>query len=388
MPQTLSWDTSRTLIDAFADLGREFAELPAYSQSGQTISYKELLRLSRRVAAYLQARPDLAKGDRIAVQIPNTLLYPVVAWGILQAGMVIVNLNPQYTLRETLRQMRDAEAKAWFCADICAHLIEGVRQEWPIPLVVCCRLFELHPWPQRNIYQFVLRYRRKAIKPYSEYQILAFRSLLRQSSAKGWTKPDLGPDDLAMLQYTGGSSGIHMGAMLSHGNLVANMRQVQQFLAEQGQFAQEVLIAPLPLYHIFSFTVHCAASLLSGCHNVLILDGSNIKGFVSELRRVKFTIITGVNTLFYALLRLDSFKTIDFRGLKFSIAGGMKLDPEVGKSWESLTGSPILEGFGMTELSPVASWNPKAANKLGTIGKPMPSTEMRLTDASGRRIEQ
>lgn len=386
MQNTLTWNPSRTLIDAFEEFSTQFAKLPAYTQNGHTLTYSDLDRLSKRIAAQLQSRADLKPGDRIAVQIPNTLLYPVLAWGILRAGMVIVNLNPQYTARETLRQLQDAEVKLWFCADISAHLIEEVRRSFELPQVITCRLFELHPWPKRNIYQFVLRYRRKAIRPYSEDKILAIRSLLNSRAEKLYKRPDIKAEDLAMIQYTGGSSGTFMGAMLSHQNLVANMEQVKDFLSHQADIKNEVLVAPLPLYHIFSFTVHCAASLLVGSHNVLILDASNIKGLVAELRRIKFTIITGVNTLFYALMRLESFKTLDFRSLKFSIAGGMKLDPVVARKWETLTGSPILEGFGMTELSPVASWNPRQGNKLGTIGQALPHTEMEVRDLAGNKI--
>jgi long-chain acyl-CoA synthetase len=386
MEKTLPWDQGRTLIDVLSEVGSKFAKEPAFTQSGKTLTFAELLRLSRRVAAYLQSRAELKPGDRVAVQLPNTLLYPVVAWGILQAGMVIVNLNPQYTARETLRQLSDAEAKAWFCADISAHLISEVRKSYAPPLVITCRLFELHPWPQRNIYQFVLRYRRKAIRPYSDHQVVAFHAVLRAVSERRWVKPEVRPSDLAMLQYTGGSSGVHMGAMLSHENLVANLEQVRQFLNDQAPLAKEVLVAPLPLYHIFSFTVHCAAALLSGFHTVLIMDASNIKSVVADLRRVPFTVITGVNTLFFALMRLESFRKLDFRTLKFAIAGGMKLDPSVARRWQELTGAPILEGFGMTELSPVASWNPLNDNRLGTIGKPLPFTEMRLTDTHGQPI--
>lgn len=376
----LEWDRTKTLIDTLEELRKLYAKLPAYSQEGQTLSYERMIRLSRKVASYLQNHPELKQGDRVAIQLPNILLYPVIAWGVLQAGMVIVNLNPQYTARETQKQLKDADVRAWFCADITAHLIEEVRSSIHCPLIVVCQLFDLHPWAQRNIFQFVLRYKRKAIRPFSKQRILAFRKVLREGSSKTWKKPDVKASDLAMLQYTGGSSGVHMGAMLSHANIVANMYQVDHFLSDNIVKGREILIAPLPIYHIFSFTVHCAVTLLSGSHNVLILDASNIPGMIKELKRWKFTAITGVNTLFFALMRLPSFKTIDFSNLKFAIAGGMKLDPLVAQKWEDLTGAPVLEGFGMTELSPVASWNPKADNRLGTIGKPMPATEMRLTD--------
>lgn len=387
MAQKLSWDPSRTLLDAFAEICAAYSTQTAYSQNGQTLSYRELMKLSRDVAICLQSNPHLMPGDRIAIQLPNTLLYPVLAWAVIQAGMVIVNFNPQYTARETLRQMKDAGVKAWFCADISAHLIDEVRREFPIPLIITCRLFELHPWPQRNIFQFVLRYKRKAIRPYSEHNIQSFRSFLRSAGGKALIKPDVDAESIAMIQYTGGSSGELLGAMLSHANLVANMEQLKAFLTSGKALQHEVLIAPLPLYHIFSFTVHCAASLLIGGHNVLILDASSIASVVMDMRRVKFTIITGVNTLFFALQRLDSFKTLDFRQLRFSIAGGMKLDPTVAEKWEAITGSPILEGFGMTELSPVATWNPREKNKLGTIGKALPFTELELRNDLGQRID-
>lgn len=381
-----SWDQSLTLIDAFFKFTEEFGPDPAYTQAGRTLSYKDLRDYSLAISSYLQSREDLSPGDRIAVQIPNTLLYPIVAWGIINAGMVLVNFNPQYTFRETLKQLKDSGAKAWFCADISAHLIKAVRKECDIPLVVTGRLFELHPWPKKQIYQFVLRYRRKAIKPYSQHRILAISSLLKKSRAKAYRKPEVTPETLAMLQYTGGSSGTHMGAMLSHRNLVANMEQVRAFLKDETRVSRETLVAPLPLYHIFSFTVHCAASLLMGSHNILILDASQIKSVVRDLKDVPFTVMTGVNTLFYALMKLEAFRSLDFRSLKFCIAGGMKLDPDVARKWEELTGKPILEGFGMTELSPVASWNPLGKNKLGTIGKALPLTEMKALDEEGQTI--
>jgi long-chain acyl-CoA synthetase len=377
---SLEWDRTKNLIDTLEDLRKLYSKLPSYSQQGQTISYETMVRLSRRVASYLQNHPDLRRGDRIAIQLPNTLLYPVIAWGILQAGMVIVNLNPQYTAKETEKQLLDADVSAWFIADISAHLLDGVRPKIRCPLVVVCKLFDLHPWAQRNVYQFVLRYKRKAIRPFSKDRTVSFRKILQEGTSKPWVKPEIKASDLAMLQYTGGSSGVHMGAMLSHANIVANMYQLNHFLSDNIVRGKEILIAPLPIYHIFSFTVHCAATLLSGSHNVLILDASNISGMIAELKKWNFTIITGVNTLFFALMRLPSFKTIDFSHMKFAIAGGMKLDPLVAKKWEDLTNAPILEGFGMTELSPVASWNPKDDNRLGTIGKPIPETEMRLTD--------
>ena len=386
-PGLYTWDKTKTLVDTIEDVRSRYSALPAYSQQGKTLSYEEMVRLSRNVASYLQNHPELKVGDRVAVQTPNTLYYPVIAWGILQAGMVIVNLNPQYTATETERQLKDADVRAWFCADISAHLIEPVRVHLNCPVVVVCRLFELHSFAKRNIFQFVLEHRKKAIKPYARKNLLSFQKVLREGARRKWVKPKLDANDLAMLQYTGGSSGVHMGAMLTHANLVANMEQVNHFLSDGIETGKEILIAPLPIYHIFSFTVHCAASLLSGCHNILILDASNMATLLAELKRWKFTIVTGVNTLFFALMRMSSFATVDFSSFKFAIAGGMKLDPQVAEKWQKLTGGPILEGFGMTELSPVASWNPRHDNRLGTIGKPMPQTEMRLTDANERVID-
>lgn len=381
------WNPEATLLDYIDQALQIYGNNPAYSQEGQTLSYREMIVKSRAIAAYLQQHPGLKPGDRIAVQLPNTLLYPVIAWGVLQAGMIIVNVNPQYTARETLKQLQDADVRAWFCADVSAHLLEEVRPELNCPLVVVCRLFDLHPWPQRNLFQFVIRYKRKAIKPYARHQVISFRKLLRDAARKVWKRPEPRPHDIAMLQYTGGSTGVLKGAMLSHSNLIANLEQVSQFL-EQSSFirGQEVVIAPLPIYHIFCFTVHCASSLITGMHNILILDATQFSSLIRELSRWPFACITGVNTLFHGLMRFESFRKLPFHHLKYAIAGGMKLEPQVARLWEEVTGKPVLEGFGMTELSPVASWNPPLANRIGTIGKPMPWTEFRIVDDDGRTL--
>ncbi len=386
MVQTLGWDTKRTLIDAFETFTKDHAKEPAYTQNSQTISYETLKEKSRRIAAYLMALPGMKKGDRVAIQVPNTLAYPVLAWGIIQAGMVIVNLNPQYSPYETKKQLADSGANVWFCSELSAHMIEEIRREISLTQVIVAPLFALHFWPKRLVFDWIVRRRKKLIRPYSQNDVSDLTTILRQAKSRDWQRPFLAANDLAMLQYTGGSSGTFMGAMLTHANLVANMEQVRSFLSSQGQSAKEVLIAPLPLFHIFSFTVHCAASLLTGSHNILILDATQIKSVAEEMKKYRFTIITGVNTLFYALLRLESFKSINWSDLKFAIAGGMKLDPEVARRFETATGQPILEGFGMTELSPVASWNPKTKNKLGTIGKALPATEMELRSDDGQRI--
>lgn len=381
------WNPEATLLDYIDQALHLYGHNPAYSQEGRTLTYRELIVASRSIAAYLQHHPALKAGDRIAVQLPNTLLYPVIAWAIIQAGMVIVNVNPQYTERETLKQLQDADVRAWFCADIAAHLVERLRPELACDLVVVCRLFDLHPWPQRNLYQLIVRYKRKAIKPYARHQVISFRKLLREAKRKVWKRPPANPRDLAMLQYTGGSTGVLKGAMLSHGNLIANLEQVSQFLEDSSFIrGREVVIAPLPIYHIFCFTVHCASSLITGMHNILILDATQFGSMIQELKRWPFACITGVNTLFHGLLRFESFRNLSFENLKYAIAGGMKLDPQVARLWEEVTGKPVLEGFGMTELSPVASWNPPRANRIGTIGKPMPWTEFRLVDDDGRAI--
>jgi long-chain acyl-CoA synthetase len=378
--------TAKTMLDCLAAAVTEFADRPAYSQFGRSLTFRDIDRLSSRVAAFLQSLPHLQAGDRVAVQLPNILAYPVVAFGVIKAGMVLINTNPLYTPRETQRQLLNADIKVWFVAETAAYMVPMLAHELNNPTVVICELFTLQPRWRRWGMEFHMRYRKRAVAAYDRAEHLTLDQVLRRGKRRSWAPPAISPDDLLMLQYTGGSTGVLKGAMLTHANVVSNMHQVLNFLGVSIQRGQETIIAPLPLYHIFAFNVHCGLPLLAGTHNVLILDPTALRILLQELQRYSFSAMTGVNTLFYSLLRMDNFRAMDFTQLRFAIAGGMKLDPKVARQWEDVTGKPLLEGFGMTETAPVVCFNPPDANRVGSIGKPVPGTELKLVDTAGREI--
>ncbi len=385
-PEDPKSTAASTLFEFFDHACQEFGQRPAFSQFGCTLSFQQIDRLSEAVAAYLQSLPGVKPGDRVAIQVPNILAYPVIAFGIIKAGMVIVNTNPLYTPRETERQLKDAEIKVWFIAETSAHIVPLLHKSLQEPTVVICDLFAIHPRPKQWLMEFYLRHKRRAVAAYPRSKYIALQKVLSRGQRLRWQRPKLSGDELVMLQYTGGSTGVLKGAMLSHRNLATNIEQVRSFIAGSFRAGQEIIIAPLPLYHIFAFTVHCGTPLLTGAHNILILDPTALGALIKELSRWPFTAITGVNTLFYSLLRADSFRRLNFSSLRFGIAGGMKLDPKVAQHWQEVTGCPLLEGFGMSELSPVASFNPPDANRIGSIGKPVPGTSMKLVDAQGADI--
>jgi long-chain acyl-CoA synthetase len=374
------------MLDCLAAAVHDFADRPAYSQFGRTLSFREMDHLSSSVAAWLQSLPDVKPGDRVAVQLPNVLAYPVIAFGIIKAGLVLVNTNPLYTPRETQRQLLNADIKVWFVAETAAYIVSMLAHELKDPLVVICELFTLQPRWRRSAMNFQLRYRRRAVAAYDRGHHPTLDKVLRLGRKRPWVKPNVKPDDLMMLQYTGGSTGVLKGAMLTHANVVSNMHQVLNFLGANVERGKETIVAPLPLYHIFAFTVHCGMPLLAGTHNVLVLDPTALSLLLKEMQRYPFSAMTGVNTLFYSLLRMDNFRAMDFSRLRFAIAGGMKLDPKVARQWEDVTGKPLLEGFGMTETSPVACFNPPNANRIGSMGKPVPETELKLVDFEGRDV--
>ena len=386
MKSSYPWDSEATLPQYVAKAAQTFGQRPAFSQERRSLSFAQLERMSTEFAISLSSNPELTAGSRIAVQLPNILAYPVVVWGIMKAGMVVVNVNPQYTAYETRKILKDAEVSGWICSEISAHLVDVLAPELKIPFVLTCELFALHSWLERMFYRTIIRTRMKLKKPVPKYPCVGLRQALRKGRGKSFQAPKIHAEDLALLQYTGGSTGGLKGAMLTHRNIVANMEQVSRFLAPHYRAGEELIIAPLPIYHIFAFTVHCATPLIMGAHSVLILDPTQLGRMIKTLRRHRFTAISGVNTLFHSLIRQKSFASLNFSSLRFGIAGGMKLDPKVGQQFETLTGRPILEGFGMSELSPVASINPPDANRLGTVGVAMPFTEITCIDRAGREI--
>ena len=365
---------------------RRFADKPAFSNLGKTLTYGELYALSGAFAAYLQQHTDLKPGDRIAVQLPNLLQYPIAVFGAMRAGLIVVNTNPLYTARELEHQFNDSGAKALVCLANMAHLAEKVVPRTHVRHVIVTEVADLLPPLKRLLVNSVVKYVKKMVPAYHLPKAVRFNDAL--GKGKGATLVEAIPQagDVAVLQYTGGTTGVAKGAMLTHRNLVANMLQCRSLMGANLQEGCEILITPLPLYHIYAFTFHCMAMMLIGNHNVLISNPRDLPAMVKELSRWKFSGFVGLNTLFVALCNNEAFRKLDFSSLKITLSGGMALQMSVAERWKAVTGCSICEGYGMTETSPVATVNPAERNQVGTIGIPVPSTLCKIIDDSGNEL--
>jgi len=381
----MSLDYNRTLADVFATAFKQYADNPAFSCMGQTLSFREVDQLSARFAAYLQQSTSLKPGDRIAVQLPNVLQYPVVVFGAIRAGLIVVNTNPLYTAPELKHQLKDSGAKVLVVLANIAKAASEIVSETSVEKVIVTEIADLHSPLKRTLLNFAVRYIKKMVPDVSFTNKVNFRETLNYE-ASSWKQVAASPEDVAVLQYTGGTTGVAKGAMLTHRNLVANMLQVNEHMKSIFRVNQEVYIAPLPLYHIYAFTIHCTSALSLGNHNVLIPNPRDIKGFVSTLQKTEFTCFVGLNTLFNALLRNADFRKLDFSHLRLSSSGGMALTAETSKQWTEVTGSPISEGYGLTETSPVVSINPPGKFQAGTVGTPMPETDCKVIDDNGATL--
>ena len=365
---------------------QRFADKPAFSNLGKTITYGELYELSGAFAAYLQQHTDLQPGDRIAVQLPNVLQYPVAVFGAIRAGLVVVNTNPLYTAREMEHQFNDSGAKALVSLANMAHLAEQVLPKTGIKTVIISEVGDMLPPLKRLLVNSVVKYVKKMVPAYNLPHAVKFTEALSKGRGKAVREANPASGEIAVLQYTGGTTGVAKGAMLTHRNLIANMLQSRAMMASNMNEGSEILIAPLPLYHIYAFTFHCMAMMLIGNHNVLITNPRDLPGMVKDLARYKFSGFVGLNTLFVALCNNEDFQKLDFSALKITLSGGMALQLATAERWTQVTGSPICEGFGMTETSPVASVNPIQNIQLGTIGIPVPSTRCKVIDDEGNEL--
>ncbi|MBD8709810.1 MULTISPECIES: long-chain-fatty-acid--CoA ligase FadD1 [unclassified Pseudomonas] len=363
-----------------------FANKPAFSNLGKTLTYGEMYTLSGAFAAYLQQHTDLQPGDRIAVQLPNVLQYPVAVFGAIRAGLIVVNTNPLYTAREMEHQFNDSGAKALICLANMAHLAEKVVPKTGVKHIIVTEVADLLPPLKRLLVNSVIKYVKKMVPPFHLPKAVKFNDVL----AKGHGQPvqDVSPNgnDVAVLQYTGGTTGVAKGAMLTHRNLIANMLQCRALMAANLNEGTEILITPLPLYHIYAFTFHCMAMMLSGNHNVLISNPRDLSAMVKELSKWKFSGFVGLNTLFVALCNNADFRHLDFSSLKLTLSGGMALQTAAAERWKEVTGCSICEGYGMTETSPVASVNPFQKIQMGTIGIPVPSTLCKTINDAGEEL--
>jgi long-chain acyl-CoA synthetase len=371
--------------DVFHEACRKYADLPAVSNMGKTLTYRDLDRLTAAFAAYIQNETDLQPGDRIALQMPNILQYPVAVFGAMRAGLVIVNTNPLYTEREMLHQFNDSGAKALLVVANFCDKVEKVLPQTGIKYVFVTELGDMLPTVKRLLTNFVVKKVKKMVPAYNLPNAIPFTKVMCRGAKPKVKDARPHAGDIAVLQYTGGTTGVAKGAMLTHANLVANLLQMRAALTgvEQGK---EVMIVPLPMYHIFAFVVCCLGMMDLGGHSVLITNPRDIPGFVKELSKWKFTGFAGLNTLFVALMQNAEFRKLDFSALKRVIAGGMAMQTKVAEEWEKLTGVRVCEGFGMTETSPVVTVNPLSNIRIGTIGIPLPNTRLKIIDDDGKEL--
>lgn len=381
-------DMSRyeSVLQVFDESCARFADRPAFTCMGKTITYGQLEEKSRYFAAYLQNNTDLKEGDRIAIQLPNTLMFPVAVFGALRAGLVVVNTNPLYSEREMEHQFNDSGARAIVVLANMARSVQKVLRLTNLKHVFVTELGDMHPFIKRHAINKVVKYVKKMVPAYRLPYAIPFRKALHLGRKGHWVPTRAKLDDIAILQYTGGTTGVAKGAMLSHKNLVANMLQARGVIDSVLNEGGETVVAPLPMYHIYTFTVNCMVMMEQGNHSLLITNPRDLPNFVKELKNNHFTGFVGLNTLFVALCNRDDFKALDFSSLKLTISGGMALTKTAAEQWKAVTGSDIAEGYGLTETSPVATFNPLRAIQLGSIGKPVGSTEIKVIDENGRSL--
>lgn len=394
VPHDLPIGEFASIVDVFARSCATFADRPAFSNMGVTLSYADLDRHCAAFASWLQRHTDLVPGDRIAVQLPNVLQYPIAVFGALRAGLVVVNTNPLYTAREMRHQFRDSGVRALVYLNLFGDKVQEVLPDTAVQYLIEARLGDLMSAPKGWLVNTLVSKVKKRVPHYRLPQAVLFNVALTQGAGEQTKPVALTLEDLAVLQYTGGTTGLAKGAMLTHGNLVANMQQVQacfRQLDEQGQpilhEGGEVMIAPLPLYHVYAFTANCLCMMVTGNHNVLITNPRDIGAFIKELKKWKFTALLGLNTLFVALMEHADFRSVDFSHLKVTNSGGTALVKATAERWESLTGCRIVEGYGLTETSPVACTNPYGLRaRLGTVGIPVVATALKVIDEQGREL--
>ena len=390
MPHTVDYSSEyHSVVDIFHNSCRKFSSYPAFSNMGQTINYGELKVYADQFSAYLQKVLGVKKGDRVAIMSPNLLQYPIALCGTLQIGAVVVNVNPLYTPRELEHQLKDSGAETIVILANFAHTLEEVLAKTHIKNIIISEIGDLLPAPKRWLVNAVVKYLKKMVPAYALPQVRSFRSVLSEGAMKEYDPVKVGFKDTAFLQYTGGTTGVSKGAILTHENIVANVMQSVTWISPLLVEGHEKIITALPLYHIFSLTANCLVFMAYGGENILITNPRDIPGFVKELSRHSFTAITGVNTLFAALMNHDDFHNLDFSHLKLALAGGMALKKPVAEDWQKVTGRVICQAYGLTETSPAACINPVNISGFnGSVGLPVPSTEVAIKDDQGTSLAQ
>lgn len=384
VPKEVDCTAYASVAELFEESVKKYGDAVAYECMGKTMTFNELNKLTEDFACYLTQVLRLKKGTRVAIQMPNTLQYPVAMFGALRAGMIVVNTNPLYTSSEMKHQFKDSGAELIIILANFADNLEKILSEIPAKHIIVTELGDLLGGLKGTIVNLVVKYIKKLVPAYSIPQAVSFKSALAQGANHKFKSVELTLEDTAFLQYTGGTTGISKGAELTHGNIVANMQQISAWMKPKLKEREEIVITALPLYHIFALTVNCLAMLKIGAHNLLITNPRDMSAFCKDLSKKKFTVFTGVNTLFNGLLNQEAFKALDFSKLKIAVGGGMAVQKATAEKWMALTGTPLAEGYGLTETSPVASCNPiDGTERIGTIGVPLPNTEFMVIDDEG-----
>ena len=376
-----------SISDVFRQSVEKFAHQPAFQNMGKTLTYAEVGKLAEDFASYLQNVLKLPRGERVAIMLPNLLQYPIALFGILQAGLVAVNTNPLYTPRELEHQLKDSGATTIIVLENFANTLELVLPRTQIKHVIVASVGEMFGFFKGTLMNFVLRKIKKMVPEYRISGAIPFQTTLKEGAAHTFSPVTLTREDTALLQYTGGTTGVAKGAILSHGNICANMLQAKEWIKNQLREGKETVIAALPLYHIFALTVNLMIFTNAGSKIILITNPRDMKGFIGELKKERISVFIGVNTLFNGMVNQPDFATVDFSNLRLTLGGGMATQKAVAEKWKKITGTPIVEAYGLTEASPGVCCNPLNIEAYsGGIGLPVPSTEVELRDADGKEV--
>ncbi|MDH5560942.1 MAG: AMP-binding protein [Deltaproteobacteria bacterium] len=388
VPLDIDPSVYNSIVDLLEESFDKFGSKTAYVNMGGQLSYSELDRLSRDFAAYLQQSLCLKQGDRVAIMMPNLIQYPVALFGVLRAGMVAVNVNPLYTPRELEHQLKDSGAKAIVILENFAHVLQKAIDNTAVKNVIITRIGDMLPFLKSKIVNLVVKHVKKMVPDWRIANHDVLLNSLKAGANKTFNRPEIKSEDTAFLQYTGGTTGVAKGAILTHRNIVSNVLQAKAWVGHHFIEGEEIVITPLPLYHIFSLTANCLFMTVMGGTNVLITNPRDIPNFVKELKKWRFTFITGVNTLFGGLLNNPEFAQLDFTSMKIALGGGMAVTQAVAQKWTKVTGKVLLEAYGLTETSPAACINPANLKEFnGCIGLPIPSTDIKIIDEDEKEVK-
>jgi len=388
VPEEVDVNQYTSLVDVFDKSVKSFTNRAAFTNLGKTITFAELDQMSRDFSAYLSCDAGLKKGDRIAIMMPNVMQYPVVLFAALRAGLIVVNTNPLYTERELEHQLNDSGAKAIVILENFAHTLEKVLHKTSVDTIITTQIGDMAKFPKSLLINFVVKHVKKMVPSFSFPSSVTFNNAIAKGKNKPFREVEVNHEDVAFLQYTGGTTGVAKGAVLTHKNMIANMLQAFHWASRDLKEGQEVFITALPLYHIFSLTANAMFALKIGANSVLITNPRDMPGFVKELSQHKFSFITGVNTLFNGLLNTPGFSDLDFSHLKVVLGGGMAVQESVANEWQDATGHVLVEAYGLTETSPAACINPMDIKSWnGTIGLPISSTDVCVRDEDGKELD-